>query len=503
MDPPKAAFSSSPSYAYAQPASPKVDGGAGNFKSGEYAQQVPTYGQTYGGPFSPQMHTRPVQPQAAAPTPEWRDLWAAILFYINIAIYVSVVGYLYYKARNISLNFAGFPKLPFDLVAIQMLLPIFLSFGLSVAALYAMYKQPKHTLNGCYIALFVYYGALAAKYARTEETYPFAIANGIAMLIVGLSYLIIRSRLDFTALVMTNVVECLAEYPFMLVASAAAAVAFSILYALFVVFIIAVVVALRSKLFEDDTAKTIAVVAGLFMTFSSLWNMGVVSNTLQTTVAGVYATWYFMSGTGNMPKNPTLDSGRRAVTYSFGSICIGSLIVAILQFLRVLLSIFNDKRRLSGAIADCLLKVLEELVKEFNHYVYTTIAIYGKPYMESAKDTKAMMADRGMDAVTGRNYVGAYVFIMSLAITTVTWKATCFAIKYFCPQYARNGLVGVWAIPSILYSMLICHTVFEVISAGSTATFVCLANNPEAMRRTRPVFYNSLRAAHPDEMMNF
>jgi hypothetical protein len=62
------------------------------------------------------------------------------------------------------------------------------------------------------------------------------------------------------------------------------------------------------------------------------------------------------------------DSFRRATTYSFGSICMGSLMVAIVQLLQ---SMVNRARRHGGqsmvlCILECLLYYIERIAKYFN-----------------------------------------------------------------------------------------------------------------------------------------
>lgn len=52
----------------------------------------------------------------------------------------------------------------------------------------------------------------------------------------------------------------------------------------------------------------------------------VIKNVVHVTASGLMATWYFLSGVG-MPRNPTSLAFKRATTTSFGSICLGSLLV--------------------------------------------------------------------------------------------------------------------------------------------------------------------------------
>jgi hypothetical protein len=90
-----------------------------------------------------------------------------------------------------------------------------------------------------------------------------------------------------------------------------------------------------------------------------------------------------------MPQNPTLGSFKRATTTSFGSICLGSLLVAVLETMRAILRWARGQRdNLAAYCLDILLNLIESLVQYFNVYAFTQVAIYGKPYVQAAQDPR-------------------------------------------------------------------------------------------------------------------
>ena len=74
------------------------------------------------------------------------------------------------------------------------------------------------------------------------------------------------------------------------------------------------------------------------------------------------------------------------MTYSFGSISFGSLIVSIIQFIKQLASVGRAAAQQEGdtifqiifCCLQCLAGFIEGLVQYFNHYAYTQIALFGK-----------------------------------------------------------------------------------------------------------------------------
>ena len=96
-----------------------------------------------------------------------------------------------------------------------------------------------------------------------------------------------------------------------------------------------------------------------------------------------------------MPKGATRGAFKRSVTYSFGSICFGSLIVAIIQFLRQIVSAAQQGAASDGnivgsilfCILGCFISILEWAVEFLNRYAFSYIALYGQSYLTAAKST--------------------------------------------------------------------------------------------------------------------
>lgn len=66
---------------------------------------------------------------------------------------------------------------------------------------------------------------------------------------------------------------------------------------------------------------------------SFFWGINVFKNTLHVTTSGAMADWWF---NGSASSNKVCSSLGRAMTTSFGSICFGSLLIAIVQALEAL-----------------------------------------------------------------------------------------------------------------------------------------------------------------------
>lgn len=140
-----------------------------------------------------------------------------------------------------------------------------------------------------------------------------------------------------------------------------------------------------------STGKVIGMI--VFVTFAMFWISEFIKNMMHTTISGVYGSWYFYPR--NIPKGPTRGAFKRAATYSFGSISLGSLIVAFIKAIRQLCSVARQANAQDGSIlmsiclcfVGCILDLTTWLAELFNSYAFSHIALYGTKYTRAAKDT--------------------------------------------------------------------------------------------------------------------
>lgn len=103
--------------------------------------------------------------------------------------------------------------------------------------------------------------------------------------------------------------------------------------------------------------------AMVFLVFSFYWTTQVISYVTHVTLAGVFATVYFLN---HQVAHPIWGSAKRALTTSFGSICFGSLLIAIINTIRYFIQVGrsnNDSPVLAFVlcILDCIVSCIEGL----------------------------------------------------------------------------------------------------------------------------------------------
>ncbi|KAF8586325.1 DUF580-domain-containing protein [Ramaria rubella] len=252
-------------------------------------------------------------------------------------------------------------------------------------------------------------------------------------------------------------------------------------------------------------------VAGLifFEVFSFLWTSQVIGNVALATLAGgPYGAWYYFGprSQGNMPAHPTTSAFVRASTLSLGSIAFGSLIVTILELIRLILNAARQYANADGhpveaciaCCAECFVGCIESLVQYFNRYAYIEIALYGKPYVTAAKDTWRLFQDRGIDALVNDSLVGM----------TLTWGAyiigllsSLFGYLYLRFTHPLYNTSGQYTAPVVLFAFVIglqCSlTLSSSLEAGVSTLFVGLGEDPQVMADRAPELFAMIREQYP------
>lgn len=135
----------------------------------------------------------------------------------------------------------------------------------------------------------------------------------------------------------------------------------------------------------------------IYHLFALLWVNAFIIAATQFVLASSTALWYFSQGTGQANKATLRTSVKRLFRYHFGSIAFGSLILAIIQFIRLVLAYIQaQSKKLEGkdgkiikytlACLSCYLLCFEKIIKFLNKNAYIQIALSGKSFWGATKD---------------------------------------------------------------------------------------------------------------------
>ena len=254
-----------------------------------------------------------------------------------------------------------------------------------------------------------------------------------------------------------------------------------------------------------SSGKVIGLV--VFITFAGYWITEWIKNTLHSTIAGVYGSWFFCAGKpGGMPRGATRGALKRSMTYSFGSISFGSLVVAIINMIRQAVSIAQSQEGQQGNIAGqiafcilgCIIGLIDWAVQFINRYAFCHIALYGKAYIPAAKDTWKMMKDRGIDALVNDCLIGPVLTMGSTAVAYLCALLAFLYLQFTKPAYNDGGtFTPVILAFSFLIGLQVCQIFLTPLGSGVDTIFVASAWDPEVLMMDHPDFYAKMVHTYP------
>jgi hypothetical protein len=235
----------------------------------------------------------------------------------------------------------------------------------------------------------------------------------------------------------------------------------------------------------------------LFLSFFFTWQ--VLQNCVHVTVAGTVGTWWFSPNEASCCcSSAVLGSWLRAMTTSFGSICFGSLLVAILQALRQLVnSARNGDNGILICIADCILGCLESILEYFNKWAFVYVGLYGYSYLEAGKNVFSLFKNRGWEAIIADDLVSMTLFLVSLMVGLVTGGVGIALIKVteWFPEEEGANAIWVAFVFGFLSGILITSVLMSVIASGVNTVIVCFAEGPAEFDQNHPELSLKMREA--------
>jgi len=197
--------------------------------------------------------------------------------------------------------------------------------------------------------------------------------------------------------------------------------------------------------------------------FSFLWNNAFLVALGQLVIAGACGIWFFTPHAEGKTKPRAVRGALwMAFRYHLGSLAFGSLIIAIVQFIRYTLMYFEKQAKAAKnrilvivlKVVQCCLWCFEKCLKFLNKNAYIQIALLGKPFCTSAKNA-FMLIVRNMARFGAVAALGSVIYYIGiLFITAGTTAAGYFMLKAMHPEVTPVLPMAVYVIMSYLVAKL-------------------------------------------------
>ena len=228
---------------------------------------------------------------------------------------------------------------------------------------------------------------------------------------------------------------------------------------------------------------------------SYFWCSQVWRSVVHFTAAGTVSSWWLVAEL----ERPTWGAFKRSVTTSFGTICIGSLVTGIVEFVAGIL-------RFNRCCCWCLADLLNRGVRYYNSYAFVLAAMYGYSYFESAKAVHQLMAASFWDLLISNSLTGVVFTLINMMSGYIAGAVTITWLTIAMPDLTPAGMPQqsnyyVWVL-ALVAPALSFWTAYQmsslftaVLNSAVSTTLVVWAEDPQAMRRNRPEHFDRIASA--------
>lgn len=443
----------------------------------------------------------------------FRDIWATALFGLQLVLVVAVASQAVWPSDDTSTINSTESKNSIGLI---------FSFIITVAVVTSMlassmlYFVVSHADNIIVYMLYWNIFSLAAISLLSLLTFQLfaCLLFGVLAAVTYCYYLGVQDRIPFATAVLSTSCSALRPKLYPLLAASAGGLACQVAW--LVLWSSAAYVLQqqwsRANQYNNDDEEVAAQFTGGFilLTLSLYWTSQVIQYVVSVTAGGTVASWYFQ------PHHPAPVKGAlfRALTTSFGSICVGALLVAVIMVLKHLVQVLKRReerrrqrdREEGSLVVICLLAVLETVincienaVRYINRYAYAYVAAYGYDFFTSGKLALDLFERRGWTAIVNDNLI-SYVFsIVAMGIAVLGGIVGGIALPLLAilltssashpmDEHAIVQSIGVGLIAGAAIAWIVASAVVSLLASAVAMIFVCFAEDPA-----------TLQAYHPDE----
>ncbi|CAG0879319.1 unnamed protein product [Cyprideis torosa] len=218
----------------------------------------------------------------------------------------------------------------------------------------------------------------------------------------------------------------------------------------------------------------------LYHIFLFFWVTQFIIACQHVVVAGAIATWYFTRDKNKLGW-PVIASFYRLVRFHLGSVAFGSLIIAIIQFIRYLLKKVKNRVGSGNALGclvkccDCCMGCFERIIKFISRHAYIEIAIFGYSFCKAARQAFSVLTSNGL-RLLAINSIGDFIlFLGKLAVVVSTIFIGIEIMKGLKPDLSEH----MWAPIAIaaVFALLVAHCFLSIYEMAIDTLFICFCED--------------------------
>lgn len=210
-------------------------------------------------------------------------------------------------------------------------------------------------------------------------------------------------------------------------------------------------------------------------------------------IAGSVAGWYFSKDKSSVGLSTILSAFYRLLRFHLGTAAFGSLIIAIIQMIRLVLKYIEHKVKemeksggiqgkcaviLKGVIycAQCILYCFEKCMKFININAYIETAIYGYNFCRAAMKAFQMLTANAL-RVAAINSVGTFVLLLGKLAVVIATVAVSYEIMRIKTETVYVAHPWAPVLIAACFSYLTAHCFIAVYGMAIDTIFLCFCED--------------------------
>lgn len=245
----------------------------------------------------------------------------------------------------------------------------------------------------------------------------------------------------------------------------------------------------------------------IYHLFGLLWTSQFIQAAAYATIAGAFCEYYWTLDKRQVPARPVLRSVWRTIRYHFGSVAFGSLIIAIVQFLRIALEYVDQKMRAAkqgNAVVKvammcfkCFLWCFEKCLKFLNKNAFIVMAMKGRSFCPSMKDSFSLLLANAARVATV-SIIARFLMILGKIFITGFCMLFMFVFIRYPPTHLPSFFMGDLAsVSSPIFPMLLTGVLsyatasffLDVYGTGIDTILLCFLRRLLRQQDLRAVLY--------------
>merc|ERR1712070_35531 len=226
------------------------------------------------------------------------------------------------------------------------------------------------------------------------------------------------------------------------------------------------------------------------------WGLQILGNIVLVATYGALGEWYYRG-------SPSMAGPLcRAGTVHFGSICFGSLTVAVIETLHDFFQVLSTKGYIPSWVLCCIDRCLRSIESTFdyvNKYGFVQVAVHDESFLTASHRAISFLKYRGLTALIDDAIVGRMAQVGAVAGGLLTGTIPVLVMRHCNHEdVTRLGLSDgqetTLAFAGFFLGCFVVYTLISPFPAMVTALLVCFAEHPEVMAKDHEEEYKTLIA---------